>query len=116
MVRHYMKLVRDNIIDIIKKDKNNKGVIYWQLVDEDAIESQLTKKLQEEIEEFRASRNIEELADLEEVIRAILKFKGISYNQFEEIRSKKYQEKGGFNKYFYLATVEDDSEPAKEGE
>ena len=116
MVRHYMKLVRDNIIDIIKKDKNTKGVLYWQLVDDDEIESQLTKKLQEEVEEFRASGNIEELADLEEVIRAILKFKGVSYNQFEETRSKKYKEKGGFNKYFFLSEVEDNSEPAKEGE
>lgn len=106
MIKYYTKLVRDNIIDIINKDKNNKA-IYWQLTDKDAINSQLNKKLQEELNEFIESDNIEELADLEEVIRAILKFKNISYNQFEEIRSKKYQERGGFNKYYYLESVEE---------
>lgn len=106
MIKYYTKLVRDNIIDIINKDKNNK-VIYRQLTDKDAINLQLNKKLQEELDEFLENDNIEELADLEEVIRAILKFKNISYNQFEEIRSKKYQERGGFNKYYYLESVED---------
>ena len=44
---------------------------------------------------------MEELADLEEVLRAILDIKGVSYEEFEKIRDAKVDERGAFKKRFF---------------
>ena len=48
------------------------------------------------------SEEIEELADLEEVLRAILKLRSVSYEEFEELRNKKSDERGSFDKKLLL--------------
>ena len=50
---------------------------------------------------------IEELADLEEVIRAILDLKGFSYDAFEKIRNAKVEKRGAFKKKIFLEKVMD---------
>ena len=49
----------------------------------------------------------EELADLEEVLRAILDSKGVSYEEFENIRLKKVEKRGAFKDRVYLESVND---------
>ena len=82
----YKKLVRDKIPEIIKK--NNETPITRVLSDEEYLK-ELNIKIQEELKEYLESGDVEELADLEEVLRAILDVKKVAYEEFEEIRNKK---------------------------
>ena len=50
---------------------------------------------------------IEELADLEEVIRAILDLQGVSYDALEKIRNAKVEKRGAFKKKIFLEKVMD---------
>ena len=51
----------------------------------------LNAKLGEELQEYLESQSIEELADLVEVVYAILDDKNISLEEFELIRSKRFR-------------------------
>ena len=62
-------------------------------------------KLGEELQEYLSSDSADELADLVEVIYAILKYKGIDINEFEFIRKKKADERGSFDKKLLLKEV-----------
>lgn len=84
----YNKLVRDNIPDIILKD--NALPVTRVLEDEEYIK-ELNKKLQEEVTEYLEEENIEEMVDILEVIRAILDYRNISYEEIEEKGIKKLQ-------------------------
>ncbi len=61
---------------------------------------ELIIKLEEEINEFKLDRNVEELADIIEVIEALKKLS--EYQNVEEVRTKKLEEKGGFEKRLKL--------------
>ncbi len=100
----YHKLVRDSIPEIIK-NKGQKAVThiaedkeYWQ---------ELLTKLQEEVEEFGQEPSPEELSDILEVINAIADFQGYDREELEQIRQKKQQERGGFEKRIILERVEE---------
>ena len=95
----YNKLVRDKIPDIIKS--NGEKTIIRRLDDYEYIH-QLNIKILEEINEYLESGEVEELADLEEVLRAILDYKKISYSEFEEIRKEKVKKRGAFKKRIFL--------------
>ena len=89
----YNKLVRDKIPEYIRK-KGGKPVIhvaneaeYWQ---------KLQEKLTEEIEEFKKDPNIEEFADLLEVIDAIADYKKFDRNEVTKARENKAAERGKF--------------------
>ena len=73
-MKEYNKLVRDKIPEIVIS-KNCKPVTRI-LSDEEYI-LELNKKLLEEVNEYLESNNVEELADVEEVILAILNVKNI---------------------------------------
>ena len=100
----YKKLVRDRIPEIIKS--NNEKPITRILNDEEYL-NELNLKIQEELKEYLESGDVEELADLEEVLRAILDAKNISYEEFEEIRNKKVQKRGAFKEKIYLEGVQE---------
>lgn len=97
------KLVRDNIPNII--ENQGRKCEYCILNDQD-YEKELCLKLQEELNEFLQSKEIEELADLQEVILAIIKHKKISTQDFEELRLSKVLKNGGFDKKIYLLEKE----------
>ena len=99
----YNKLVRDKIPEIICSD-NGKNCITRVLEDHEYLSS-LNTKLQEEMKEYLQSGKVEELADLEEVLRAILDVKGISYDEFEKIRNEKVLKRGAFKKKIFLESV-----------
>ena len=100
----YNKLVRDKIPDIIKSD--NKTCLTKVLDDEEYLSS-LNTKLQEEMKEYLESGKVEELADLEEVLRAILDVKKVSYEDFEKIRLDKVSKRGAYKKKIFLESVDD---------
>lgn len=65
----------------------------------------LNEKLLEEVNEYLESGNVEELADISEVMYAILAFKGISVEEFQNIRIEKFNERGGFRNKILLKEV-----------
>lgn len=95
----YNKLVRDKIPEIIKKKGGNfkihiaKNKEYWE---------KLKEKLREEIKEFEKAESIEEMADILEVIDAIIKFKKLNKKKLLAIKQKKLKERGGFKKKIIL--------------
>ena len=104
MNKTYNKLVRDNIIDIIEKSGKT---CTFKVLDENEYLDSLSNKLFEELNEFQENFDIEELADLQEVILAILKAKNISEKEFDEIRLKKQKKNGAFDKKLFLIDVEE---------
>ena len=101
-ITKYNKLVRDKIPEII--EKSGKQSVVEILACED-YKKHLDEKLGEELQEYLAEDNVDELADLVEVIFAILKYKGIDINDFENIRKKKAYERGAFDKRLLLKEV-----------
>lgn len=101
----YNKLVRDKIPEIINQDKRKSCVT--RTLDETEYLYFLNVKMQEELKEYLESGDVEELADLEEVLRAILKAKGITYDDFEKIRMEKVEKRGAFERKIFLEGVTD---------
>lgn len=66
----YHKLVRDKIPEIIEAD--GKTCVYEVLSDEDYLRL-LDQKLNEELAKYQESKLLEELADLLEVMQAVVK-------------------------------------------
>ena len=95
----YNKLVRDNIPEIMIK--NGATPITKILSDEEYL-IELNKKLLEEVKEYLESKEIEEHADIEEVILAIIEAKSLTRDKLEEIRIKKVRKRGAFKKKIYL--------------
>ena len=98
----YCKLVRDKIPQII--EKNGKHALIDTLSNKD-YERFLERKLDEEVHEYHDSKDIEELADILEVIIALAKIKGCSFLDLVKLQSKKAHEKGGFSKKILLISV-----------
>ena len=101
-MRVYRKLVRDRIPEIINAEGNTPII---RILCDDEYSRELNKKLNEEVQEFLADGSVEELADIYEVLLAILESKHIPYGQFEEVRNKKALERGGFSQKFFLEAV-----------
>lgn len=98
----YNKLVRDKVPEII--EKSGKKAIIEELGNE-AYKKYLDEKLGEELREYLAEDSIDELADLVEVVYAILKYKGINVKDFESIRKRKAEGRGAFDKRLLLKEV-----------
>jgi len=99
----YNKLVRDKIPQII--NSNNQTCTIRVLTDEEYLK-ELNLKLTEELNEYIESGEIEELADLEEVLRAILDVKKCSYKEFEHIREEKVNKRGAFKEKIFLESTQ----------
>ncbi len=104
IMKIYNKLVRDKIPNII--EAKNQKCITREMKDDEYLKA-LNTKLQEELKEYLESGEIEELADLEEVLRAILDVKGVSYDNFEKIRNNKVAKRGAFKKKILLISADD---------
>ncbi len=98
-MRTYNKLVRDKIPEIIT-GKGEKPITKT-LNDKEYLD-ELNKKLQEEVEEYLDDNNVEELADVVEVIYGILDSKNVSLDEFENIRKGKVEKRGAFSKRIFL--------------
>ena len=62
-------------------------------------------KLDEELAEYHKDQNIEELADLMEVIYAAAAARGYTIEQLEQVRAEKAEKRGGFQKKILLVEV-----------
>ena len=102
MKKSYQKLVRDRIPEIIETSGNT--CVTEILSDEDYLRM-LDAKLDEELAEYHADQNIEELADLMEVIRACAVARGYTLEQLEQVRAEKAAKRGGFEKKILLKEV-----------
>ena len=105
MTIHYDKLVRDRIPKIISA--SGKACLTEILSERDYLR-RLDSKLDEELEEYHEEQNIEELADLLEVIRAIAVARGYSLEELERVRAEKAAKRGGFEKRILLKEVYED--------
>ena len=98
----YHKLVRDRIPEIIEAD--GKTCVCETLSDEDYI-CLLDQKLNEELAEYQESKSLEELADLLEVMQAVVKARGWTLEELEQVRADKTDKRGGFEKQILLKEV-----------
>ena len=102
-MKEFNKLVRDKIPSIIEND--GRKVNIKKLTNEE-YKKELNKKLQEEIKEYFEDNNVEELADIVEVIYGIVKSMGLSIEDFEKIRLEKVEKRGAFDNKIYLISSE----------
>jgi len=98
-VKIYNKLVRDKIEEIMI---SNGAKPITRILSDEEYQKELDKKLLEEVKEYLESGEIEELADIEEVILAILNTKGQKKENLEEIRKNKVLKRGAFKKKLFL--------------
>lgn len=98
----YNKLVRDRIPEIIEADGKT---CVTEILSDKRYQEMLDAKLNEELAEYQESKSLEELADLLEVIRAVVKVRGWSWDQLELARKEKAAQRGGFNNRLLLKEV-----------
>lgn len=98
----YHKLVRDRIPQIIRAGGNDCET--RRLEDGEYLQA-LEEKLTEELSEYRESGQLEELADLLEVMMALVKAKGSTWQDLEQIRLDKHAKRGGFAEKLLLISV-----------
>ncbi len=102
MAIKYNKLVRDKIPEII--EASGKNCITEILTDEQYLQM-LDAKLDEELAEYHQEQNLEELADLLEVIYACAVANGYSVAELEKVRADKAAKRGVFIKRILLKEV-----------
>ncbi|KHD37129.1 phosphoribosyl-ATP pyrophosphohydrolase [Clostridium acetobutylicum] len=98
----YNKLVRDKIPEIIENSGKTFDIHYAKKEDLTAL---LEAKLLEEAKEFSEDKNLEELADLMEVVLGLASALGFSEEELMKKRTEKKAERGGFQKGIVLEKV-----------
>ena len=95
----YNKLVRDFVIDIIKARGQT---ALWHVATEEEYHQKLKEKLSEEVSEFSENPSLEEMADIFEVITALLTERGWALEDVVALQKKKREERGSFEKRLIL--------------
>ena len=98
----YNKLVRDRIPEIIQSSGKS---CTTEVLSSDNYLHMIDAKLDEELAEYHKDQNIEELADLLEVIRAAVIARGYTIEDLERVRAEKAAKRGGFEKRILLKEV-----------
>lgn len=101
----YNKLVRDRIPEIIQASGK---MCSTEILSDEEYQKQVDAKLDEELAEYHKDQNIEELADLVEVIHAATLARGYSLEELERVRAEKIAKRGGFEKRILLKEVYED--------
>lgn len=89
----YNKLVRDKIPQIIERQGKTANT---RILSDEEYTRALEQKLDEEAGEFHKGKNLEELADILEVVYALAESIGCTKEELMEIYQKKHEERGGF--------------------
>ena len=102
----FAKLVRNNIW---KWHEEAGHTVDGQLLRGEDLKQALAKKLHEGSDEVAAANTreelIEEIADVQQIIKDLCTLEGIAINEIEQIRKKKATKKGGFLGGMYIDTV-----------
>ena len=99
----YNKLVRDKIPQIIATSGKK---CTTEVLTEDVYLQKLDEKLNEELSEYQESKSLEELADLLEVLDAVLKARGFTWEELERLRRRKREKRGAFDQRILLVESE----------
>ncbi len=103
-MKKYHKLVRDKIPEIIRA-KGHKPII--RILDDKEYVEQLIEKLCESVDEFDEDRTVQELADILEVLTALMEALGLKQEDLRIARTQKATVRGAFKKRIFLERVED---------
>lgn len=98
----YDKLVRDKIPSIIEADGRSCDVVVAEKCD---MANLLERKLEEEVNEYLKDKNLDELADVMEVLFGLAYNLGYSEDDLLEKRRIKYEERGGFKDGIVLKVI-----------
>jgi len=103
----YNKLIRDKIPEIIK----SKGKVpKVSVLTEEKYRKALKEKMGEEVKELLEAKTnndiLNELADIQELIKAIAKNHRITIKAVENKRKKKKRERGSFKKKIFLKYID----------
>ena len=98
----YNKLVRDRIPEIIEASG---AECKTEILSDEKYLEMIDAKLDEELAEYHKDQNIEELADLMEVIYAAAIARGYTLEQLEQVRAEKAAKRGGFAEKILLKEV-----------
>ena len=98
----YHKLVRDRIPEIIEASGKT---FTWETLSDEAYLQLLDEKLNEELAEYQESKSLEELADLLEVMGAVVAARGWTWDELTTLRKEKRRRRGGFSKKILLKEV-----------
>ena len=99
----YNKLVRDKIPDIIQSSGETPNI---RILEREEYFRHLEGKLDEEVGEYHRDQNIEELADILEVVYALAEAIGCTREDLLETYRKKHDARGGFDKRIFLISKE----------
>ena len=98
----YNKIARDRIPEIIKASGKT---CVTEILSEETYLRMVDAKLDEELAEYHSDQNIEELADLLEVIYAAAMARGYTLEQLESVRAAKAEKRGAFANKILLKEV-----------
>lgn len=98
----YHKLVRDRIPEII--ESSGKTCV-TEILSEEEYLKMVDEKFNEELAEYHKDQNIEELADLLELIYVATIARGYSLEELEQVRAEKAAKRGSFEKKILLKEV-----------
>ena len=101
-MKTYDKLVRDLIPEIIETSGKTATI---EVVNNEVAFDYLLKKLDEEVSEFKTDQNLEELADVMEVLFGLAHKLGYSDQDLLTKRQEKKQARGGFEKNIILKST-----------
>ena len=91
------KLVRDRIPEIIAADGRQAA---WHTAEDGEIIPLLQEKLREESREFFETEEIDELADILEVVYALVDEEGFTRQDLMDAYERKHAHRGGFAKHY----------------
>ena len=100
----YNKLVRDNVPKLIEESGRKQKS---RVLNDKEYEEALMDKIVEEIEEYRVSKNEEEIADIYEVLDCLVKLKEYEPMHIDYLRLIKREARGSFHDRILLVEVED---------
>lgn len=98
----YNKLVRDEIPRIIASTGKQ---CKTRILSREEYLQKLDEKLFEELAEYQQSKSLEELADLLEVMAAVVDARDCTWQELLNIREEKRAKRGGFSQRILLESV-----------
>ena len=101
-MKKYNKLVRDLIPEVIKNSGKECEI---DIVDKELRKELLEAKLMEEVNEYLEDKNLEELADVMEVLFGLAHNLGYSEEDLLKKREEKFKNRGGFKDGIILKNV-----------